>query len=571
VDKNSGKQPANQRNSMKRINSLNHLRQAHRAALLIAALLSFPSFATVVASVNKNNVAQNEVFLLRISSDQKVSVDDLDLSALNRDFIVGRPSFSNSVSIINGQHSASSEWSVSMATTHTGIVTIPSLTIANEQTQEIAIQVVNDKSAPAPASLVDMQTQLDRNELYPNESGLLSVRLVIKADTRRLQNPQITPPSAQGVTLEPASEPDQHQEVVDGLDATVLQQTFRITATKSGTFSVTEPKFSSTLLYNSGRGDTRIMSLETTPKTYTINVLPKPAHYQGDWLPTSQLTLSQSWIDGDGHAINSGSDNLLMKVGDSITRITILTVKGMTQEHLPHIAIQYPDSIRLYEEKPKFSADQQGDTVMEIKQVLIPSQAGTFTLPNIEMNWWDTNTKQTQLASVPGLTLTVGKGAAVNREFSLPDVPKAAPEIKTITQIDSGFWPYLTALFALLWVISTILLLTKRTSNTNTQTNANISAANNATDPANIDVLLAACQARDGIDISRFVQQWLNQANLSITQKDQVMQELDNLLRSLYSKQAHTIDSGPLIKLIRSLTKLSRKGKKEPKETLAKL
>jgi hypothetical protein len=570
---------------MKRMNSLNPLSQAYRSAILIALLLSFPSFATVVASVNKNSVAQNEVFMLRISSDQSVNADDLDLSSLNQDFIVGRPSFSNSVRIINGKHSSSSEWSVTIATTHTGIVTIPSLTVANEQTQPIAIQVINDTSAPATDSLVEMQSQLDRDELYPNESALLSVRLVIKADTRRLQNPQITPPSAQGIRLEPASESDQHQEVINGLNATVLQQTFRITATESGSFSLTEPKFSSTLLYNSGRGDTRIMSLETSPKTYSIHVLPKPDQYQGNWLPTSQLTLNQSWLNGEGKTINNSTGRYAMKVGDSLTRITTLTVKGMTQEHLPHLTISYPDSIRLYEEKPKFSTNSQGDTVMAIKQVLIPSQAGSFTLPNVDVNWWNTHSKQSQLARLSGLTLAVEKGTTVNSEFSLPEVPKAVAEPQTITKHDPGFWPYLAGFFALLWLITTALLFSERKRRRLPQETDHNTEKNNDSNLSTIDALTKACKVGDGISISQLTQQWLDETTLSTEQREQVKQQLDIVLNALYAKpntiktatadgiqrRKMAVESGPLLKLIRTLTKSSHKKKKGSQEALAKL
>ena len=48
------------------------------------------------ASVSKNKVVKNEVFQLRIVSDQKASADDIDFSVLSNDFFLGQPSFGSS-------------------------------------------------------------------------------------------------------------------------------------------------------------------------------------------------------------------------------------------------------------------------------------------------------------------------------------------------------------------------------------------------------------------------------------------------------------------------------------------
>ncbi|MCG6451188.1 protein BatD, partial [Vibrio parahaemolyticus] len=233
---------------------------------------------------------------------------------------------------------------------------------------------------------------------------------------------------------------------------TIVDQDFRITASQAGDFTLTEPSLQGALIYGSSyNGGTRILPLKTTPKTYTIHVEPKPADYQGTWLPTSQLTLREQWLDSQGKPI-SGS-RYATKVGDSITREVTVQVTGLTQEQLPNIHLTYPDSVRVYDEKPQFATLDNGDVTMTLKQVLIPRQTGDITLPKVAMQWWDTVTKAQKTASADGLTLSVAAGEPSTVTASTP-LPAAPAQVQTVTVNDAGFWPYLTALFALLWLLT---------------------------------------------------------------------------------------------------------------------
>lgn len=79
---------------------------------------------------------------------------------------------------------------------------------------------------------------VDNHTLYPQQSATLRMQLAIKVDPRRLDNPQIVPPSIDGMKIEPASDMKQGQRIIDGLEVTVVEQAFRITAEKPGSFSL---------------------------------------------------------------------------------------------------------------------------------------------------------------------------------------------------------------------------------------------------------------------------------------------------------------------------------------------
>lgn len=532
---------------------------------LLMCLISVSAHAaTVYASVSKNKVVKNEVFQLTVVSDQKASGDDLDFRALDQDFFMSRPSFSSSMNIINGSRSNRSEWTVSLAANRLGVVTIPSFELHGAKTQPIAIQVTQDEQAPSSDDLVEVRSQLSRSTLYPNESALLKARLIIKADPRRLQDPKIAPPTIDGMELKAASEPNQYQTVMDGIQVTIVDQDFRITASQAGDFTLTEPSLQGALIYGSSyNGGTRILPLKTTPKTYTIHVEPKPADYQGTWLPTSQLTLREQWLDSQGKPITG--NRYATKVGDSITREVTVQVTGLTQEQLPNIHLTYPDSVRVYDEKPQFATLDNGDVTMTLKQVLIPRQTGDITLPKVAMQWWDTVTKAQKTASADGLTLNVAAGEPSTVTASTP-LHAAPAQVQTVTVNDAGFWPYLTALFALLWLLTLGLAWRWKSSSSVTQ-QAPVSPA----DLSAYAQLQQALKNDDGIAISRALTVWMQQVTLTDAETAQLTLALHELNQARYSAQPSTYRSGELKRVVKAIEQQQLKRKKQVKSPLANL
>lgn len=532
---------------------------------LLMCLISVSAHAaTVYASVSKNKVVKNEVFQLTVVSDQKASGDDLDFSALDQDFFMSRPSFSSSMNIINGSRSNRSEWTVSLAANRLGVVTIPSFELHGAKTQPIAIQVTQDEQAPSSDDLVEVRSQLSRSTLYPNESALFKARLIIKADPRRLQDPKIAPPTIDGMELKAASEPNQYQTVMDGIQVTIVDQDFRITASQAGDFTLTEPSLQGALIYGSSyNGGTRILPLKTTPKTYTIHVEPKPADYQGAWLPTSQLTLREQWLDSQGKPITG--NRYATKVGDSITREVTVQVTGLTQEQLPNIHLTYPDSVRVYDEKPQFATLDNGDVTMTLKQVLIPRQTGDITLPKVAMQWWDTVTKAQKTASADGLSLSVAAGEPSTVTASTP-LPAAPAQVQTVTVNDAGFWPYLTALFALLWLL-TLGLAWRWKSSSNVMQQAPVSPA----DLSAYAQLQQALKNDDGIAISRALTVWMQQVTLTDAETAQLTLALHELNQARYSAQPSTYRSGELKRVVKAIEQQQLKRKKQVKSPLANL
>lgn len=511
--------------------------------ITMTALLLAPwqLYAQVYAEVSKNSVVEDELFQLHIVSDQKAQASDLDLSALDKDFYVGQPSFSNSINIINGLRSNKSEWTVNLAPQKTGVLTIPSFTVAGESTRSIALQVIADKDKPSSNEIFQVETDLKSRTLYPDQSTLMHVKLYIKIDTRRLRDPKITPPSAAGLELEAASDPDQHNEVINGRPVTVLEQSFRITATKPGDFSVTEPQINATAYFSNRYGQTLVRAVSSEAKSYPITVKEKPSGIKGQWLPADSLTLSQTWQNELGEPIEG---NEKVKVGDSISRTITITATGIAQSRLPIPNPTYPANVRVYSEKPQYHT-LDGQVSLSVKQVIIPNKAGEITLPPYTLDWWDSQQNRQRRALIPSLDLDVAPNKSSTQALTVANAPltPATPvsaEPKVIVKSESTIWPWLTALFATLWLITTAILLLKIRKDREPPEEQTPLAGSLKDE----DKLKQAIASQDGFTVNQIITQWLSDNNVDNAISEPLVREKSALLESWYRPQTDSPNDG---------------------------
>ncbi|NVD08416.1 protein BatD [Vibrio sp. JPW-9-11-11] len=533
---------------------------SHAVRLLAFALLmvSAQSWATtVVATVSKNKVVKNEVFQLRIVVDKRVSSDAIDLSALEQDFYIGKPSFGSSVNIINGDRSTRSEWNISLAAQRLGIAKIPAFVIDGAQSQPIAIQVTMDSDQPVLSDLIEVQSHLERTQLYPSESSVLATRLIIKTDPRRLQNPAIVPPKASGVSLTSIGEANQYQSVLDGVEVTIVDQKYRLTAEKAGTFEIRGIGFNGSIVYGDNRsGTTKLVSANTEPARLSLEVLPVPSQYQGQWLPASQLELSQQWRDSQGQPVATDAV-YTTPVGESLSREITLDIQGLASERFPDLVLSAPSSLRVYQEKPQFSQLDNGLTRMTVKQVLIPQQSGEIRLDQVTLNWWDSVNNEQQTSILPGLTLQVMPAKEINQEVVLPAAsPGRAAEIKTV--YDAGFWPYLTALFALLWLTTVGLGYRMLRKNPHSRSQG---PTHHQTDPS----IEQALRNQDFVNANLLINRWLDaNPDLAISTRDAIGQQIAQMNQSRYSQQAHEWQPDGLLKLLKHAQTCKTSSKQPP-------
>ncbi|WP_194088998.1 BatD family protein [Vibrio hibernica] len=552
--------------------------------LISSIVFSQTSFAKDIpafASVNQTTLSTNEVFNFKVVYMGTASRDDFDASVLNQDFTTGQVQYGTSRYSINGDTTIRTEWNVSLATNKAGNVVIPSFTVNGTKTQPISLHVSKDPSTPNQDDLIEFQDSISKHTLYPKEMATLRTRLVVKADPRGLQNTKIIPPTGDGLSITPIGEPKQYQKLVNGIEATIVDQNYQVTATEHGKHTLHPPRLTATLIdVSRATGARRIVPVNVYSGDIELTVLEKPASFSGVWLPTQSLKLQQGWQNSDGDMMDVSSGKIDAKVGQPITRILALVVKNVSAENLPELKIDYPKSVRVYAEKPKFGQDKQGNTVMTLKQVLMPKKSGSINLPAVNVPWWNSQANKEETATVEGLTLatTVDENAPVQAPTSVITTASTNPAIimddkttqptntlSTPTMATAGYWPYFTALFAVLWLLTLILLIRKHKQKPAAEiTQPTIKADNNN--------LASVLKNQDGAKIHSEISQWLaERPNLSSELTQAIKAELSEVMAAFYSKKRRDYDTSPLLALLKKAKKEVKKKNKNDKNDMPQL
>ncbi|WP_182025580.1 BatD family protein [Vibrio rotiferianus] len=537
--------------------------------LMASLLTSFSVFAqTLQASVNKTQVAKNEVINLRIVADTELGSDAIDFDVLKQDFFLGQPRYGRSSNNINGHKTVRTEWSISIAPMKEGVVTIPSFSADGMTTEPIKLQVTKGQAEPDMDELISFNMNVDNRTLYPQQSTTVRMQLVIKADPRRLDNPQIIPPTIEGMKIEPASDAKQGRHIMDGLEVTVVEQAFNITAEKPGAYTLVGPRLTGSYIYgDSLTGSTKVMPINTKAEQMPITVKPIPKDFKGNWLPASALEMTQSWQDEQGNPLSANTVNTV-KQGASITRTIRIRARGTQAEYLPRIGIVYPSTLRVYPEQPQFETSRDGTLTMTVKQVLIPTEAGDLTLPGYSLNWWDSNRDQARQADITSLKLNVEKsdsGLITLPESALPAQPATTSAPVVQGGVDS-IWKTLTFVFGLLWLVSSAIafgLWKKRGA-------PKAEKVETSTHGSSLHDLENIIKQGDSVKIERAVNDYLNTHHLSNESEavKAVKEELNVMNHSRFSSTQQEWKPNSLIAKVKQLAK---EKKSKPSHQLEKL
>ncbi len=525
--------------------------------LMTSLFVCAPAMAqSLEASVNKTRAAKNEVINLRITADTELDADAIDFTVLKKDFFVGQPRYARSNNYINGRKFLRTEWSIAIAPMKEGVLTIPSFSVKGMKTEPIKLNVNANQTSPDLDDLFNVSMSVDNRTLYPQQSANLRMQIIIRADMRRLDNPRIQPPTIKGMKLEPIGDMQQEQRVMDGLEVTIVEQSFRLTADKAGSYTLNGPQLTGSYLYgDSLTGSTRIMPVSTKIEYMPITVKTIPTAFQGKWLPASALEMTQRWQDDKGQALSPNSANKV-KQGSSVTRTIQIKARGTQAEYLPGIDIEYPGSLRVYPEQPTFEATKDGMVVMTVKQVIIPTEAGSFTLPGYKLNWWNSSQDEAKIATLGAITLDVEQsdmGIITLNETSLPQTPPPSETSSANRGVDE-IWQHLTFIFAGLWVLTSIIavMIWKKRPTVHKEHEAAMGT------PLSIEGLNTTIRQGDPAKIERVVSEFIhtNHNSLNPDSVKAVKHELTVMNQARFSAQPQPWSPDSLLAKIRNLTKV---------------
>ena len=419
------------------------IRQFFILLILCIAVIN-PAFALskLEASVDRNPVMEGEYFVLNVSADDEVDTGKLDTSILLKDFIVGRTSVSRSTQIMNFDAVKETRWQVLLAPKQKGQLTIPSFSIDGVSSAEIPLKVVEAGAQPEQAKNLFIDAKVSSDEAYVGQLITYKVKLYLAVE---LQRGVLNAPVIEGAQIKQIGEDKDGSEIIDGRRYRVIERTYGIIPDLPGQVNIKGATFSGDVLVESQRrggmfGFNESRPMQAGAPSLSIQVNPAPASFQGQWLVADLVVLKESFPE----------DVKEFTVGSPITRTITLLASNADENSLPDIVQGLPPELKSYPEKPQrqsFVRDAQIVSQYSITSAIVPSKAGTFTLPEVKVPWWNPHLKRQEIATLPARTIEVKGGAVVDT----PIEPNWQANTSTRNE---GSWS--ANLFALLWLVTLI-------------------------------------------------------------------------------------------------------------------
>ncbi len=426
-------------------------------ALIILIVLALPISAKVEQSIDRQDISAGETFVLDLKIDHNTDSQP-DLSLIPADFTIVSSSQYQHTQIINGSRSSVKGWKIKLKTLKTGKITLPAITIGNESSKPIELNIKdssNEIALNGQLKAIFLDAKVSSEKIYVQQQMVFTISLYRAVQTHYAS---LTEPTAGNSIIEKLGDDTQFEKIIDNKRYIVTQRKYAIFPQESGDIEISPVTFTADVNDNNRRrstflNSTRPISVSTQP--IKIAVKPKPANAPTPWLPAENVTLTDRWSP------NPQS----LKVGEPITWTVNLTVQGLSESQLPEINFPTIQGLQLYPDTPQKERNitpngVQGQRIE--KFAVIPSQSGEITIPEVKLQWWNTKTDSVQTAVLPPRTFNVLPSD--NQQAQTPELPtvKVEPVIKEPVLSENNLaWKYTSAGLLLLWLLTLLAYFKK--------------------------------------------------------------------------------------------------------------
>jgi len=529
--------------------------------LFICLLFSVQSFAVNIdVSVDRNPVSINESFKLVFSSSESPD-DDPDFSPLDNNFEVLNQQKNSQSSWVNGQSKRRISWTLDVMAKQAGQLQIPAISFGDDMSENLSINVIARTAGDKMSVNDDLYLQVDVSPEQPYVQSQLfyTIRLFQRI---QISQASLSEPTPENAIVEKLGQDSQYNTKVNGVNYSVFERKYAIFPQQSGTLII--PPIVLTAQVVTGAPTSRYGSLFNTQRTQTkrvqskainVDVRPAPDTFTGQhWLAAESVQLQQSWSNSD----------LSVAVGEPLTRTITMLAKGVTASQLPEFgSIINSSQLKMYPDQPSLKNQLVATGVMalrEQKTAIIPSQAGEYKLPAIEVPWFNTTTGQMETAVIPETSITA---IAIN-SVEIPNViagpiEKPVTETQTIDKTAAvntteGYWKWLAIIFGSGWLITLAWMIKKgalkaASSHSENEEHTSIKKA--------IKSLQTTCNTNDPKQAKKALISWgylqyntKELDHISIYCEEDLQEEIKHLNQCLYSKNEGNWDGAKLASLV---------------------
>jgi hypothetical protein len=399
----------------------------------------------VQATVDRPVIRDNESFTFVLRAEGAVQGEP-ETAPLAADFEILNTTSSRRIGIVNGRASEVNEWQFLLMPKAAGEFTIPALRIGDRQSNPVVLRVIAPEPSAAPAADIFMELEAEPATVFVQSQVLFTLRLFIGVSTGRST---LTAPETTGVEaiVEKLGEDASYQVMRGGRTFVVRERRYAVFPQEAGTLTVGPVTFETMVIPD--RGFSRVQRFRSDVLELTVQpaVVPPPQLAGAAWLPAQRVTLAEEWSD-------AGDE---LAVGIPRTRTIVVEGLGLLETQLPDVPIESQAGVRQYADQPELSREITSEGLLSRRKVslaVIAQSAGDVMLAGVQLPWWNVIEQRWEVATLPQRALRVTPSAETEQQ-----APAAAPTTSATpaAQPQAGYWPYVSGLLALAWVVTVAL------------------------------------------------------------------------------------------------------------------
>ena len=200
--------------------------------------------------------------------------------------------------------------------------------------------------------------------------------------------------------------PNQYEKLIDGVRYGVYEKRYVIFPQRSGPLEIPDILFRGEV--TDGSSNFVFRNLNTRRVTafidgITVDVKQRPAAAGNSpvWLPVSGLTLEDSWAP----------DTEELQIGDSVVRTITMVAEGLDGAVLPPFGTTDLDGANTYPDPAEIDRTFVSGAIVGTRvetMTIVPTIDGNLEIPEIAIPWWNIDSDQLQITTIPAKTLTIG-------------------------------------------------------------------------------------------------------------------------------------------------------------------
>ena len=430
--------------------------------ILVISIWSTASSAELSTRLSRSSIDELESVQLTIRANGTRSVEELDLSELEKNFQVLNTNTSSQYQYINGNEHSWVDYQITLKPRIAGTLTIPSLTIGNESSLPLKLKVspISQSLRDEINQLVFFEVETSKESVYVQEQLLFTRRLVYSNGVQ-LYNEIPGPPKIANALVLILGETRSGTTERNGKKYGVVEQRFAIFPEISGKLKIPAIDITASVrLIERGRVSRKGVRVSTTD--LLVNVMPVPEAYpeEAPWLPAQAIIVTQTLEPGVSKA----------HVGDTLQRRIQVRIDGNTGSILPSLNAQPSESLfSIYPTAPSIKDDTSGDSVIGFRtesSSIVPLQPGQLSLGETSITWWDTVSNEVRISVLADSRISAA-GSAIYRDYEeqrkirdvKPEVSKSEPEVIADNTEQSSFINfYWKEILAVILSLSTLYL-----------------------------------------------------------------------------------------------------------------